>query len=77
MIKKFTVAAAALLLCAGLAHAADDCDKQAADKKLAGAAKTSFVKKCSAAATPATATATGSPPAPRCVKAAGGEELGG
>jgi hypothetical protein len=24
------------------------CDKQAADKKLAGAAKTSFVKKCTA-----------------------------
>ena len=77
MIKKFTVAAAALLLCAGLAHAADDCDKQAADKKLAGAAKTSFVKKCSAAATPATATATGSPAAAGCEKAAGEKKLAG
>jgi hypothetical protein len=48
MFKTFTLAAAALFMCAGLAHAADDCEKQAADKKLAGAAKTSFVKKCTA-----------------------------
>ena len=45
-----------LLLVAGVAQAAShkeapnmaaDCEKQAAEKKLAGAAKTSFVKKCS------------------------------
>jgi hypothetical protein len=37
----------ALTLAASLAHAADvGCDAKAAEKKLAGAAKTSFVKKC-------------------------------
>ena len=30
------------------AYAADDCAAQAAEKKLAGAAKTSFMKKCTA-----------------------------
>lgn len=30
----------------GAAHAQSTCDAQAADKKLNGAAKTSFVKKC-------------------------------
>ena len=30
----------------GVAHAQSTCDAQAADKKLNGAAKTSFVKKC-------------------------------
>ena len=29
-------------------YAADDCEAKAAEKKLAGAAKTSFVKKCEA-----------------------------
>ena len=78
MFKKFTVAAAALLLCAGLAHAADDCDKQAADKKLAGAAKTNFVKKCTAdAATAAPVAATASPAAAGCEKAAGEKKLAG
>jgi hypothetical protein len=40
------------------AHAASDCAAQAAEKKLAGAAKNSFVKKCekdALAANPATA----------------------
>jgi hypothetical protein len=58
MFKKITAAVAAMFLCAGLAQAADSCDKQAEDKKLAGAAKTSFLKKCnadSAAASPAAA----------------------
>ena len=45
-----TLALAALTLClAGaptLAFAADSCSVQATDKKLAGAAKTSFMKKC-------------------------------
>ena len=64
MFKKITLSAAALLLCAGLAHAADDCEKQAANKKLAGAAKSSYMKKCSADGGPAaaaTATATAAP----------------
>ena len=69
MIKLLSTVAVAMFLCAGAAHAnshkeapnmaAADCEKQAADKKLAGAAKTSFVKKCSAggamAASPAAA----------------------
>ena len=58
MFKKITATLAAVFLCAGLAQAADSCDKQAEDKKLAGAAKTSFLKKCnadSAAASPAVA----------------------
>ena len=37
-------------------YAADDCEAKAAEKKLAGAAKNSFVKKCEKdAATPPTA----------------------
>jgi len=48
MTKTFTLAA--LALCLGLApavaFAADACATQATDKKLAGAAKTSFMKKC-------------------------------
>ena len=56
MIKHLSAALVAALLCAGMAQAnthkeapkmAADCEKQAAEKKLAGAAKTSFVKKCS------------------------------
>ena len=49
MIKQLSIAIAAAFLCAGMAQAADTatCEKQAAEKKLAGAAKTSFVKKCS------------------------------
>ncbi len=34
------------------AHAADDCAAQAAEKKLAGAAKNSFMKKCAADSMP-------------------------
>ena len=45
-----TLITAALLtlgLMAGAAHAANaECDAKAAEKKLAGAAKTSFLKKC-------------------------------
>lgn len=41
------IAALSIVLVSSLAHAADaDCASRAADKKLAGAAKTSFVKKC-------------------------------
>ena len=42
-----TIAIATLSLFAGSAFAANaDCEAKAAEKKLAGAAKTSFVKKC-------------------------------
>ena len=56
MLKFLTAIALSLLLLSGAAQAAShkeapnmaaDCEKQAAEKKLAGAAKTSFVKKCS------------------------------
>jgi len=48
MTKNLTLAALALCLAGApaLAFAADACATQAADKKLAGAAKTSFMKKC-------------------------------
>ena len=49
-----TLAAAAFTLLAGTAFAAEtSCATQAADKKLAGAAKTSFMKKCEREAKPA------------------------
>ncbi|WP_318023270.1 PsiF family protein [Paucibacter sp. B2R-40] len=49
MKKLISFAALATLAFAGIAHAADaTCDAQAAEKKLAGAAKTSFLKKCNA-----------------------------
>ena len=56
MIKQLSIAVATLALCIGAAHATShkeapmmnpDCEKQATEKKLAGAAKNSFVKKCS------------------------------
>jgi hypothetical protein len=70
MNKLLTAIAASLLLSVGTAQATShkespemkaDCEKQAADKKLAGAAKNSFVKKCAgggsmAAAKPSAAT---------------------
>ncbi len=37
-----------LAFAAGSALAVDDCESRAAEKKLAGAAKTSFLKKCQA-----------------------------
>ena len=56
MIKQLSTVVVAMFLCAGVAQAnthkeaphmkSADCEKQAADKKLAGAAKTSFTKKC-------------------------------
>ena len=56
MIKQLCSLAAALCRCAGVAQAAgpketpnmtsSSCEQQAADKKLAGATKNSFVKKC-------------------------------
>lgn len=70
MIKSLCTAAVALFLCAGFAQAAD-CDAQAADKKLAGAAKTSFLKKCNADAIAA------SPAAAGCEKQAADKKLAG
>ena len=48
MIKTFALASLALSLAGAptLAFAEDACMTQATDKKLAGAAKTSFLKKC-------------------------------
>ena len=44
---RLMIAAMTLALTASLTHAADTtCEAKAADKKLAGAAKNSFVKKC-------------------------------
>ena len=49
MRELITLAAVTLGLFAGHAFAANaDCEKQADEKKLAGAARNSFVKKCTA-----------------------------
>jgi hypothetical protein len=67
-----TAAFAALSLLASSAFAANAaCEAQAAEKKLAGAAKTSFMKKCEAdaAATP--------PVSPACEKSAADKKLAG
>ncbi len=66
----FAVACASLLLSTG-AWAAD-CTKMADEKKLAGAAKTSFVKKCEKDAAPAAAAAS-----PACEKSAADKKLAG
>jgi len=82
MIKQLSAAVAAMFLCAGVAHAATDpapaspksadCEKQAAEKKLSGAAKSSFVKKC------AGGDATAKPPAAEaCEKQAAEKKLAG
>ena len=68
-------------LLAGTAHAADaqaKCEAQAAEKKLAGAAKNSFVKKCvtDAGGTPA-APAKAPDPAEMCEKSAADKKLAG
>ena len=86
MIKPVSALLVAMFLCAGMAQAASpgaapnaktaDCEKQAAEKKLAGAAKNSFVKKCSADGATATATAK-SPAAEACEKQAAEKKLAG
>ena len=54
-------------------YAADDCAAKAAEKKLAGAAKTSFIKKCEKdAGTGAAAAAS-----PACEKSAADKKLAG
>ncbi len=69
-----TIAFATLGLFAGHAFAANaDCETKAGEKKLAGAAKTSFVKKCEkdAGAAPAAAAS------PACEKSAADKKLAG
>ena len=46
MKKLLSLLALGATLSFGVAHAQSTCDTQAADKKLNGAAKTNFVKKC-------------------------------
>ena len=68
-----TIAVATLGLFAGSAFAANaDCDAKAAEKKLAGAAKTSFVKKCEKDAAGGAAAAS-----PACAKSAADKKLAG
>ena len=85
MKKVLTLVALGLTLSFGAAHAADasaDCTAKAAEKKLAGAAKNSFMKKCvadaggaaPAGAAPASAAAASSP---NCEKAAADKKLAG
>lgn len=53
-MKKLIIAAAVALLASNVAFAANAaCETQAAEKKLSGAAKTSFLKKCEKDATDA------------------------
>ena len=84
MKKLLTLLALGLTLSYGAAHAADataDCSAKAAEKKLAGAAKNSFMKKCVADAggAPASAAAASAAPAssPNCEKAAADKKLAG
>ena len=78
-----TAALLSLGLLAGTAHASDaqaKCEAQAAEKKLAGAAKNSFVKKCvtDAGGTPAAAAPAKAPdPAEMCEKSAADKKLAG
>ena len=78
-----TAALLSLGLMAGTAHASSPaeakCEAQAAEKKLAGAAKNSFVKKCVADAggAPAAAPAKAPDPAEVCEKSAADKKLAG
>lgn len=67
-----TAAFIAFGLLAGNAMAAGDCEKKAEEKKLAGAAKTSFVKKCEKDAAGGAAAAS-----PACEKSAADKKLAG
>lgn len=46
MLKTICTAMCTVLLSLSVAHADDSCQKQAAEKKLGGAAKISFIAKC-------------------------------
>ncbi len=67
-----TIAVASLGLFATQAFAAGDCEKKAEEKKLAGAAKTSFVKKCEKDAAGGAMAAS-----PACEKSAADKKLAG
>lgn len=56
-MKKLIFAVVSTLFMSNAAFAAESCDAQAAAKKLSGAAKTSFTKKCEAEAQPSTTAA--------------------
>ena len=85
MIKQLSILVVAVGLMAAAAHAkneapaAPDCEKQATEKKLAGAAKNSFIKKCSGgdAAAPAAAATAKPSPAEDCDKQAAEKKLAG
>jgi len=72
-LKKTLITAAftALSLLAGAAIASPACDAQAAEKKLSGAAKTSFLKKCESDASAAAVVS------PACEKSAADKKLSG
>jgi hypothetical protein len=71
-LKNFIIAVLVTLFTANAALAADDCATKAAEKKLAGAAKSSFMKKCEAdAKAPAKA------PASSCEARAAEKKLAG
>ncbi len=72
MLKNSLIATALVLLLPCSAFAAD-CTKMAEEKKLAGAAKTSFVKKCEKDAAGGAATAA----SPACEKSAADKKLAG
>ncbi len=81
MKKLLTLVALGLTLSFGAAHAADataDCSAKAAEKKLAGAAKNSFVKKCvadeNATAKPAAAKPQATKPAASAAPAASADK---
>ena len=76
MKRLMTVLAFALAVLASPSFAADAakaCEAQATEKKLAGAAKNSFMKKCQADAKPAAAAAA----SPECEKSAADKKLAG
>ena len=69
-MQKLIIAAIVAFFTANAAFAADDCAAKAAEKKLAGAAKNSFVKKCEKDAAAA-------PQAPSCADKAAEKKLAG
>jgi len=69
-VKKFIIAVLVAFFASNVAFAADDCAAKAAEKKLAGAAKNSFMKKCEKDAAAA-------PKAPSCADQAAGKKLAG
>jgi hypothetical protein len=83
MIKQLSILVIAVGLMAAAVHAkseapaAPDCEKQATEKKLAGAAKNSFIKKCSGGDAAAPAATAKPSPAEDCDKQAAEKKLAG